>query len=84
MIPGLPAPDLLHVCDLTVDLDPVMSLGKGRAGERRIIPIVGGHVTGPELNGRILNLGADWQTVWDSGMAELDTRYAFETHDSHS
>lgn len=36
---------------------------------------------GPELTGRILNLGADWQTIWESGVAELDTRYAMETHD---
>ena len=33
------------------------------------------------MSGRILNLGADWQTIFDSGLAELDTRYAMETHD---
>ena len=81
MTPALPAPGLTHVCDLTVQLDPAMALGRGRAGERRIIPITGGSVQGPELQGRILTLGADWQTIWDSGVAELDTRYAFETHD---
>ena len=41
----------------------------------------GGTVTGSELSGRILNVGADWQTIFDNGMAELDTRYAMETHD---
>lgn len=78
---SLPAPDLTHVCDLSVDLDPIMALGRGRAGERRIIPIIGGTVAGPRLNGRILNLGADWQTVFADGLAELDTRYAMETGD---
>jgi len=56
-------------------------MGGGRAGHRRIIPIVGGEVDGPLLSGRILNLGADWQTIFASGVAELDTRYAMETHD---
>ncbi|RYD95121.1 MAG: DUF3237 family protein, partial [Sphingomonadales bacterium] len=35
----------------------------------------------PGLNGRILNVGADWQTVSAGGIAELDARYAVETQD---
>ncbi len=81
MTASFPAPQLAHVCDLFVDLDPIRTLGPGRAGLRRIIPIIGGTVAGPRLNGRILNLGADWQTIWGNGVAELDTRYALETDD---
>lgn len=77
----LPIPALEHVCDLIVTLDPIREMGAGRAGTRRIIPIVGGRVSGPRLNGAILNLGADWQTIFTDGMAELDTRYAMETDD---
>ena len=77
----LAPPVLSHVCDLEVELDPIREMGEGRAGKRRIIPIVGGRVTGPRLNGRILNLGADWQTIFADGVAELDTRYGFETDD---
>ena len=77
----LPEPTLTHVCTLKVELDPIREMGSGRAGARRIIPIVGGEVSGNRLSGRILNLGADWQTIFDSGLAELDTRYAMETHD---
>ena len=77
----LPAPRLVHVCDLSVELGPVMEMGKGRAGARRIIPIIGGMVEGPGISGRVLNLGADWQTVYPSGTADLSTRYAMETHD---
>lgn len=77
----LPTPSLRHVCDLFVSLDPIREMGAGRAGQRRIIPIVGGTVSGPRLNGRILDVGADWQTIFDGGMAELDTRYAMETDD---
>lgn len=75
------APTLDHVCTLSVDLAPITEMGAGRAGRRRIIPIIGGTVTGPRLQGRILNVGADWQTIFDNGIAELDTRYAMETHD---
>ncbi|MBV0912014.1 DUF3237 domain-containing protein [Anianabacter salinae] len=81
MTSALPPPDLAHVCDLFVELDPIREMGAGRAGQRRIIPITGGRVEGPRLNGRILDLGADWQTIWANGVAELDTRYGFETDD---
>ena len=74
-------PTLTHVADLQVDLAPIREMGAGRAGHRRIIQIIGGSVSGPRLNGRILNLGADWQTIWADRTAELDTRYALETDD---
>lgn len=77
----LPPPQLEHFCDLTVELDSIRELGDGQAGKRRIIPIIGGTVHGPKISGRILNLGADWQTIFSNGVAELDTRYAFETDD---
>ena len=77
----LPEPVLRHVADLAITLDPTCEMGQGRAGKRRITPIVGGRVSGPALNGDILNIGADWQTVFDSGLAELDTCYAFRTDD---
>lgn len=81
MTPRLMLPPARHVCDLYVDLAPIKEMGSGRAGQRRIIPIIGGWVEGPELSGTILNLGADWQTVWANGVAELEARYAFETND---
>ena len=77
----LPLPSLDHVCTLAVKLDPIREMGPGRAGHRRIISIVGGRVDGPRLAGQILNLGADWQTIFGDGMAELDTRYAMQTDD---
>ncbi|NKB53912.1 MAG: DUF3237 family protein [Rhizobiaceae bacterium] len=78
---NLNPPQLELVCDYSVDLAPVRELGSGLAGKRRIVPIVGGIVEGPKIQGRILNIGADWQTVFDNGVAKLDTRYAIETTD---
>lgn len=72
---------LKHYCDLYVELSPIVEMGDGRAGKRRIIPIVGGSVVGERVNGKILNVGADWQTIWPDGTAELIARYAFETDD---
>ena len=72
---------LEHVFDLSVAVASPFELGEIGLGERRIIAIDGGLASGPRLNGRILNLGADWQTIWANGTAELDTRYALETDD---
>ena len=77
----LPSPPLRHVADFDIDLSPIEEMGDGRGGMRRIIPIVGGRVSGPAFTGEILNIGADWQTIFSSGLAELDTRYAFRTDD---
>ena len=74
-------PRLVHVTNLTVELAAPIEMGNGRGGLRRIIPIIGGQAHGPKLTGRILNLGADWQTIFHDGLAELDTRYGIETHD---
>ena len=73
-------PGLTHFCDLEVELGRVRELGQGRAGTRRIIPIVGGRVTG-QVSGMVLDMGADWQTILADGSADIDTRYAFETDD---
>ncbi len=83
-VPELPpaaAPMLTHVTDLFVDLGPMLDLGPSPQGRRRIVPIIGGIATGPRLNGRILDLGADWQVVDDDGLAEINTRYGLQTDD---
>ena len=69
---------LTHACDLVVELSPPQEMGECPVGTRRIIPIVGGSAYGPLLSGRILPIGADWQTVLKGGIAELDARYAIE------
>jgi len=77
----IPTPTLRHSFSLRVDLGKPLELGEGRAGERRIIPIIGGKALGPDIEGEVLNLGADWQTIYADGAAHLDTRYAVRTGD---
>jgi len=74
-------PQLDHACDITVELSRPHEMGESPTGTRRIIPIIGGTVSGPLLNGRLLHVGADWQTVLAGGIADLDARYAIETTD---
>ena len=75
----LTPPQLRPFCTLEVELSGVINMGQGRFGQRRIIPIVGGRVTGERISGTIRNLGADWQSINADGVAELDARYVFET-----
>lgn len=78
----LPAPRLEHVCDLAVTIAPPVEVGQTVAGLRRMIPITGGIVRGPRLNGRVLAGGADFQLILGGGtQAHLDARYVIELDD---
>ncbi len=72
---------LEHAFDLVVELSPPYEMGGCSTGTRRIIPIVGGTAAGPLITGRVLDVGADWQTVTPNHVAELDARYAIQTAD---
>ena len=61
------------------ELDAILSLGNTPYGERRVIGIRDGTVSGPKLNGRILAGGADWQIVRADGAADIQARYTIET-----
>jgi hypothetical protein len=60
------------------ELGAVLQFGKTPYGERRVIDILGGTVTGPRLNGRILRGGADWQIIRADGTADIQARYTIE------
>jgi hypothetical protein len=53
----------------------------GPYGTRRFIPVTGGRFEGDRLAGRLLPGGADCQLIRPDGVAELDVRVTFETHD---
>ena len=74
-------PRLEHVTDLVVELSPPHEMGGCPQGTRRIIPIIGGSAKGALIAGRVLDVGADWQTILGDNIADLDARYAIETHD---
>jgi hypothetical protein len=74
-------PRLEHLADLSVAIAAPIEVGETGVGERRLIPILGGTVTGSGLNGRILPGGADFQIIRPSGVTELVARYVIEMAD---
>ncbi|MEY2790024.1 MAG: hypothetical protein RL295_188 [Pseudomonadota bacterium] len=78
----LPPPQLEHICDLSVAIAAPIEIGHTPSGLRRAIPIIGGTVSGPRINGTILNCGADFQLIVAGGtQAHLDARYIIQTDD---
>ena len=78
----LPPPSLEHLCDLAVTIASPVEVGHTPAGLRRMIPITGGTVTGPRMNGKVLAGGADFQLILGGGtQAHLDARYVIELDD---
>jgi hypothetical protein len=74
-------PKLSLAMTLSVQVGPPTELGEVPRGRRRIIPILGGTFEGPNIRGKVLPGGADWQIVRADGLAELDTRYMLQTDD---
>jgi uncharacterized protein DUF3237 len=74
-------PELYHVFDIEAALGPIRDLGPMPHGRRRIVPILGGTVRGPRLEGEIVPGGADWQHVRSDGVVELVARYSVLTRD---
>lgn len=72
---------LTLVATLHVAVDPPIETGDLPAGFRRVIPITGGTVDGPELRGVVLPGGADWNTQLPSGVSHLWARYSIRTDD---
>ena len=75
------APPLSFVMTLNVTVGAPVEIGTVARGRRRVIPIVGGRFEGPQLRGRVLPDGADWQIVRADMFTELDARYVLETND---
>lgn len=78
----LPPPTLEYLCDLAVTIAAPVEVGHTAAGLRRMIPITGGTVTGPRVNGKVMAGGADFQLILSGGtQAHLDARYVIELED---
>lgn len=74
-------PPLEFIFAAHVTVDPPLDLGDIGKGGRRIVPITGGEFSGPEIRGKVLPGGADWQILRTDGVAELEARYTLHTDD---
>ena len=66
---------------MAATLAPPAMVPNGPNGTRVIVPITGGTVTGPRINGTVDALGADWLTMRADGTAQLDVRALIRTDD---
>ena len=64
-----------------IEVGPIESLGRMDGRDRRVIAILGGKVKGPRVEAEILPGGADWQTLWADGLADIEARYMCRTGD---
>ena len=67
---------------VTCEVGPLVSLGApAKHGERRYVPLAGGSVSGPELNGSVLPGGTDWQVQRADGATDISAHYVIQTDD---
>jgi hypothetical protein len=68
-------PALTHIADVTIEVGTPIAVGDTADGLRRLVPILGGRLSGPGLSGKILAAGADYQLIRPDGFTTLDARY---------
>jgi hypothetical protein len=69
------------ICRLHAELGEVQDIGPVPGGRRRVVPIAGGRVEGPHLQGAILPGGADWQVIAADGTVVVEARYTLRADD---
>ena len=72
-------PRCTYLASISVQVGPAIEIGETSEGIRRVIPILGGTVTGPELSGLVLPAGADFQVLRTPTTTEMDAKYVLET-----
>lgn len=79
--PPLRPPGLIHMARIDCEVGSLVTLGPAKHGERRYVPILGGSVVGPELNGHIVEGGVDWQVARADGVLDIAAHYVVRTDD---
>ncbi|NWN88461.1 MAG: DUF3237 family protein [Micrococcaceae bacterium] len=75
------APTLEYFGTLYIEVAAPVEVGRTHAGQRRVIPITGGTLHGPDVSGTILDAGADFQVIRSATESDLDARYVIELDD---
>lgn len=74
--------ELVPLGTMTAQLRRPIVLRGVPSGERRIVEVESGEITGDRLNATLEGTSAaDWMTRWADGTANLDVRAVIRTHD---
>ncbi|UJW82035.1 DUF3237 domain-containing protein [Hydrogenophaga sp. SL48] len=74
-------PGLRYAFTIVARIGAIGMGGPGPLGQRQHIPIEGGEVSGPALQGRIRSGGSDWALVRADGASLIDAHYTIEASD---
>jgi len=74
-------PVLEYAFEARVKVAIPLVIGQSAHGLRRVIPILGGRISGPMLEAEVIAGGADWQVVRPDGVLQLEARYTLRTAD---
>jgi hypothetical protein len=81
-VSSMPAPPRLEpMAQVRCEVGVLVSLGPAKYGERRYVPLLGGTVTGPELNGMVVAGGVDWQVNRADGVLDIAAHYVIRAAD---
>jgi Protein of unknown function (DUF3237) len=64
-----------------VAVEAPLVVGQSSRGVRRVVPITGGTFEGPNIRGRVIPGGADFQYMRPDGVLAVEARYTLETSD---
>jgi hypothetical protein len=78
---GALVPGYDFICELEARLAAPIVIGQTPVGFKRMVPITGGHFTGPRLTGTGVPGGADWQYQRADGVWVLEAIYLLRTDD---
>jgi hypothetical protein len=78
---ALDIPHLEFVFEEFVTLGASIHPGETPFGERNIVPITGGTFSGPNIRGKVISGGWDWQLVTKTGCHSIHADYFLQTDD---
>ena len=67
--------------NVTLSVGTPQLLGRTPAGDRRVVPVLGGTFDGERLRGTVEPGGSDWILMRPDGAAQLDVRLTLKTDD---
>ena len=76
-----PPPALVPMTHIRCEVGALVTLGPAKYGERRYVPLGGGTVQGPELNGTLVEGGVDWQVNRADGALDIAAHYVIRADD---